>query len=127
MDELDDKEILTQFAGRTQPAAPLHPFRNMVLTDSLAPVTLITGHRTPDEAAHLVCGRPGRFGDVVRHTRVGLLREAEFLVRPTPAIRFPEHVSVVLARSWTKEDARRFDGCFGPITWWKEKEEERDA
>ena len=53
--------------------------------------------------------------DVVRHTTVGDLEDAGFLVRAAPTRAIPDHVLVGYNGQWDDEVAERFDACFGPL------------
>jgi hypothetical protein len=53
--------------------------------------------------------------DAVRHTTVGDLEDAGFLVRAAPTRAIPDHVLVGYEGQWDDEVAERFDACFGPL------------
>lgn len=53
--------------------------------------------------------------DAVRHSTVGDLEDAGFLVRAAPTRAIPDHVLVGYEGQWDDEVAERFDACFGPL------------
>jgi hypothetical protein len=80
-------------------------------------VSLIAGRLDVAEAHRLVVRRgfPQPGVDAVRHTTVGDLEDAGFLVRAAPTQAIPEHLLVGYDGQWDDEVAERFDACFGPL------------
>jgi hypothetical protein len=80
-------------------------------------VSLIAGRLDTSEAHRLVVrrGLPLPGVDAVRHTTVGDLQDAGFLVRAVPTRAIPDHVLVGYDGQWDDEVAERFDACFGPL------------
>ena len=110
--ELSDATVLSQY-GRVDGDRPIfrsgpRPGRETSQSMSVGPCSL-------DEIVRKVLGRPSQDVDRVRHTTVGLLRSAGFVVTSTPTVRNRDHVSVAVPGNrvpWDDEEQARFDSCF---------------
>jgi hypothetical protein len=80
-------------------------------------VSLIAGRLGVADAHRLVVRRgfPQPGVDAVRHSTVGDLEDAGFLVQAAPTRAIPDHVLVGYEGQWDDEVAERFDACFGPL------------
>lgn len=80
-------------------------------------ISLIAGRLEIAEAHRLVVRRgfPQPGVDAVRHTTVGDLEDAGFVVRSAPTRAIPDHVLVGYEGQWDDQVAERFDACFGPL------------
>lgn len=80
---------------------------------------MILGHWSAKEAGPKI-GQPG---SGARHTTVGKLQQAGFIVKRTPSAENPEHVSVSVKGEWTRDHGDAFNACFKPPEWTEEQEE----
>jgi hypothetical protein len=110
--ELGAEEVLSQYGYRGDDP----PFRNRPRewSERSEPgMSTIVGKLTPAEAMSFVRARQICIGhDGVRHTTVGKLRDAGFVVSHTPNPRNPGHVTVSRAEKWGEDTVRMFDSCF---------------
>ena len=124
-DELGNDEWLTQYGNRDYP--PDQPFRHRPREGKETRISLVAGRLSVDDVARKVNRHrtEGAMpGDGARYVRVGVLRDAGFLVEASPSRLIPDHVSVGLAGEgdWTEDVSARLDGCFSE-TMWKEESE----
>ncbi|GAB1694288.1 hypothetical protein KRM28CT15_60910 [Krasilnikovia sp. M28-CT-15] len=110
--ELAAETILAQY-GREVDGQ--QTFRNGPRADRETSQSMTIGPCSAEEVARIVLGRPVRASDRVRHTTVGELRAAGFVVTSTPTVRNPDHVSVAVPGNrvpWNDQEEARFDSCF---------------
>jgi len=109
---LSDDTVLSQY-GRLDPKRAT--FRNGPRPDRETSQSMFIGACDVDQITRKVLGRPGQASDQVRHTTVGRLRAAGFVVTSTPGLRNPDHVSVAVPGNrvpWDHGEQERFDSCF---------------
>jgi hypothetical protein len=109
---LERETILTQYGRRDASGFRVRPRAGVE-----EGVSLIAGRLDVAEAHRLVVRRgvPQPGVDAVRHTTVGDLEDAGFVVRAAPTRAIPDHVLVGYEGRWDDEVAERFDACFGPL------------
>lgn len=109
-----DCEHVTQYGSReVEP-----PFRRRPRYPRENDLSLLRGWLNAAEACRLVRGRDvANCPDGVRHSTVGLLRAAGYLVEHTPSTRIPGHISVRCLDRWGSEQDTEFDDCFGTPVW----------
>ncbi|WP_182881353.1 hypothetical protein [Microbispora sp. H10949] len=122
-DDLSDEDWVTQYGTIHKPIEGT-PFKRCPSAHEVPrELSLLSGKKTPDEAAMAVNHRRAQGaipGEGVRYALVGKLRAAGFRVWASPTRRIPGHVSVALvddARLWTNDERDRFDACFESTSW----------
>lgn len=118
--ELADEEVVTQYGQISRTG--VDDFKDRpVRPDRVNGLSMFRGKGSvKDLVARVARKRAVRDTDAVRHTTVGLLRNAGFAVHRAPSPGFPEHLCVTLLdedAEWTDDDAKRFDGCFTEKIW----------
>jgi hypothetical protein len=109
---LGRQTVLTQYGRRDTSGFRMRPRPGVE-----EGISLIAGRLDVAEAHRLVVRRgfPKPGVDGVRHTTVGDLEDAGFLVRAAPTRAIRDHVLVGYEGQWDDQVAERFDACFGPL------------
>lgn len=106
---LDESEI-TQWGRRAS------GFKNRPMEgyDSLS---ALRGKVGLEEATKVVAKRPLIPGDGIRIASVEILLNSGFVVRPTPTLLNPLHVSIEYSGNWDETICMALDQCFGQPTF----------
>jgi len=107
-EELDDSVELTQFVFFDEEP------RNAPRPRDQDGLSLLRGRLSTNQAARYVRRKsPSPFdGDSVRHTTVGQMRRAGFVIKATPSRSIPIHVSVSTEAEWEEITMENFASCF---------------